>query len=238
MTRKQLLALIADLQARTCELDDLEVKTARGGTPGRLFEDISAFANSAGGVFLFGFDERRSFAVVGVTNAQQLQSDLATNAAQLSPQPVLEISRFLLDGEEVVVAEVDELPPSQRPAHLKSKDETYAWTRVGNSTQRMSPYQQRMSPYQVFGYLSAVRNRRSMKSPSALPVSAILALSVSPPSSSSCDAPARGHASCAPRWSRPSLLSASFARSMALSVQPSAVCLPLVHTRSSSSRSW
>lgn len=148
MTRKQLLGIIADLQAHTCELDDLEVKTARGGTPARLFEDVSAFANSAGGVLLFGLDERRGFEVVGVTNAQQLQADLATNAAQLSPQPVLDVSRFLLDGREVVVAEVDELPPSQRPAHLKSKDETYAWTRVGNSTQRMSPYQ-------VFGYLSA-----------------------------------------------------------------------------------
>ena len=148
MTRRQLLAIIADLQAHNCELDDLEVKTARGGTPGRLFEDISAFANSAGGVLLFGLDERRGFEVVGVSDAQQLQADLASNAAQLSPQPGLHVSRLLVDGVEVVIAEVDELPPSQRPAHLKSKDETNAWTRIGNSTQRMSPYQ-------VFGYMSA-----------------------------------------------------------------------------------
>jgi ATP-dependent DNA helicase RecG len=148
MTRRQLLAIIADLQAHNCELDDLEVKTARGGTPGHLFEDISAFANSAGGVLLFGLDERRGFEVVGVSDAQQLQADLASNAAQLSPQPGLAVSRLLVDGAEVVVVEIDSLPPSQRPTHLKSKDETSAWTRVGNSTQRMSPYQ-------VFGYLSA-----------------------------------------------------------------------------------
>jgi ATP-dependent DNA helicase RecG len=146
--RKQLLAIIADLQANVCELDDLEVKTARGGTPGHLYEDISGFADSAGGVLLFGLDERRGFEVVGVGDAQQLQADLATNAAQLSPQPVMSVSHHLLEGQEVVVAEIDALPPSQRPAHLKSKDETYAWTRVGNSTQRMSAYQ-------VFGYLSA-----------------------------------------------------------------------------------
>ena len=177
MTRKQLLAIIADLQAHNCELDDLEVKTARGGTPGRLFEDISAFANSAGGVLLFGLDERRGFEVVGVSDAQQLQADLASNAAQLSPQPGLLVSRLLVDGAEVVVAEVDELPPSQRPAHLKSKDETNAWTRVGNSTQRMSPYQ-------VFGYLSARSQPTFDEEPSTRRLSAILTPSALPPSCS------------------------------------------------------
>ncbi len=148
MTRDQLLDLIADLQAHACEVDDLEVKAAHGGTPAHLYEHISGFANCDGGVLVFGVDERRGFEVVGVADAQRLQSDVATNAAQLSPQPVVTVSRHLVDGREVVAAEVDALPPSRRPAHLKSKDETHAWVRVGNSTQRMSPYQ-------VFGYLSA-----------------------------------------------------------------------------------
>lgn len=56
MTRTQLLALIADLQAHVSELDDLEAKIARGGTPARLYEDISGFANTVGGVLLFGLD--------------------------------------------------------------------------------------------------------------------------------------------------------------------------------------
>lgn len=148
MTGAELLATIADLQAHTCELDDLEVKSARGGTPQRLYEDISAFANTRDGVLLFGLDEHRGFAIVGVSNAQQLQADLANSAAQLAPQPVVHISHHVVDGKDVVVAEVDAVPPSQRPAHLKSGDEANAWVRVGNSTQRMSSYQ-------VFGYLSA-----------------------------------------------------------------------------------
>ena len=159
------------------QLDDLEVKTARGGTPGHLFEDISAFANSAGGVLLFGLDERRGFEVVGVSDAQQLQADLASNAAQLNPQPGLHVSRQLVDGVEVVIAEVDELPPSQRPAHLKSKDETNAWTRIGNATQRMSPYQ-------VFGYLSARSQPTFVRRPSPPRLSGILTPSALPHSSS------------------------------------------------------
>lgn len=148
MTDAELRAIIADLQAHTSELDDLEVKSARGGTPQRLHEDISAFANSHGGVLLFGLDERQGFATVGVSDAQQLQADVASCASQLNPQPVLQITRHVHEGKDIIVAEVDPLPPSARPAHLKTKDESFSWVRVGNSTQRMSSYQ-------VFGYMSA-----------------------------------------------------------------------------------
>lgn len=121
MTHDQLLDLVADLQAHACELDDLEVKAARGGTPAHLYEDISGFANCDGGVLVFGVDERRGFEVVGVADAQRLQSDIATNAAQLSPQPVVAVSRHLVDGREVVVAEVDALPPSRATRTLEEQ---------------------------------------------------------------------------------------------------------------------
>src|SRR5665648_468150 len=77
MTRNELLALVADLQAHGCEADDLEVKTAKGGTPKRLDSSLSAFANTRGGILLFGLDERRGFKAVGVQDAQALQKDLA-----------------------------------------------------------------------------------------------------------------------------------------------------------------
>jgi hypothetical protein len=45
MTRDDLKQLIAEVQRRQSELDNVEVKTARGGTPKRLYEALSAFAN-------------------------------------------------------------------------------------------------------------------------------------------------------------------------------------------------
>lgn len=136
------VARVAEFEATFAGQDTLRTEQLRahsGGTPAHLYEDISGFANCDGGVLVFGVDERRGFEVVGVADAQRLQSDIATNAAQLSPQPVVAVSRHLVEGREVVVAEVDALPPSRRPAHLKSKDETHAWVRVGNSTQRSLP---------------------------------------------------------------------------------------------------
>jgi len=48
MTREELLQLIALVQRQQTELDNLEVKAARGGTPRRLFEALAAFANRTG----------------------------------------------------------------------------------------------------------------------------------------------------------------------------------------------
>ena len=149
MERDVLLGLIADLQANLCELDDVEAKTARGGVPKGLYQDLSAFANTRGGVILFGIDEAKGFKAVGVTDAGRVQEAVASAAAQLRPLVSVELSVHDLSGRQIVVAEIDEVAPSERPCHLKTKEEfTGSWMRVGNSTQRMGQYQ-------VYGYLSA-----------------------------------------------------------------------------------
>ena len=71
MTREELLDLIAEVQDPQSELADVEVKTARAGTPQRLYEPMSAFANrTGGGVILCGLDEREGFAIVGAGDSQ------------------------------------------------------------------------------------------------------------------------------------------------------------------------
>jgi ATP-dependent DNA helicase RecG len=55
MTRNELRQFIADVQKHQSEFANVEVKTARGGTPRRLYEPLAAFANRTdGGVLLFG----------------------------------------------------------------------------------------------------------------------------------------------------------------------------------------
>ena len=150
MTRAELLRLIATLQANGCETDDLEVKTASGGTPKRLERSLSAFANTHGGVLLFGLDERHNFKLVGVRDAQALQKDLAELAqSQMEPAVSIEIANEIVSGVSVVVAEVEEFSPSLKPCHHRGKDAFEgSYLRVGNTNHRMTQYQ-------VWGYLSA-----------------------------------------------------------------------------------
>lgn len=61
MTYEELAELIATAQQFQSELGDIEIKTAQRGTPQRLHESLSAFANrSGGGVILLGVDFRRA----------------------------------------------------------------------------------------------------------------------------------------------------------------------------------
>ena len=94
MTRSELQQLIADVQKRQSELANVEVKAARHGTPRRLFEPFSAFANrTGGGVLLFGLDESSDFSIVGVGDVQRLQEEITHLAsaraytAQRPPAP-------------------------------------------------------------------------------------------------------------------------------------------------------
>ena len=74
MTPEELFELIAEVQLHQSELDDVEVKSARGGTPKRLFEPLSVFSNhSGGGIILLGLDENQSFELVGVGDADRLE---------------------------------------------------------------------------------------------------------------------------------------------------------------------
>jgi predicted HTH transcriptional regulator len=67
MTKNEHERPIAEVQHQQSELNDVDVKSVRAGTPKRLCEALSAFANHrGGGVILFGLDESDDFRVVGV----------------------------------------------------------------------------------------------------------------------------------------------------------------------------
>jgi len=150
MTREELRQLVEEVQRQQCELDNVEVKTARGGTPKRLYESLSAFANRpGGGVLLFGLNEERDFAPVGVADAHRLQEELSHQASDgMEPalRPLYTVDE--IDGHTIVSAEVDEVPATQKPCFCKTAGlPKGAYLRVGNTNRQMTGYE-------VFGYLS------------------------------------------------------------------------------------
>jgi ATP-dependent DNA helicase RecG len=151
VTREELLQLIAEVQQLQSELDDVEVKTAQGGTPQRLYEPISAFANRpSGGVILFGLDERRNFEIVGVGDAQRLQEEIGhLVAAEMEPALRPEFTVAEIDGATVVAVEVMEIAAEQKPCYYRQAGlQRGSYIRVGNSNRQMVDYE-------IFGYVSA-----------------------------------------------------------------------------------
>lgn len=151
MTREELQQLITEVQQSQCELADIEVKSAHGGTPQRLYEPLSAFANrTEGGVILFGLDESRNFEIVGVGNAHRLQEEISHLAwADMEPQIRPEFTVELFEGKTVVALEVPSVPADKRPCHYKNAGlQKGSYIRIGN-TNRV------MTDYEIFGYVSA-----------------------------------------------------------------------------------
>ena len=106
MTLEELKKLVSEIHSAQSESDTVEVKTAKGGTPKRLYEAMSAFANhTGGGIILFGLDESKDFSTVGVGDAHRLQEEITSLASDnMEPSLRPEFTVDDIDGLTVVAA--------------------------------------------------------------------------------------------------------------------------------------
>ena len=151
MTKEELPELIATVQRFQSELNDVEVKSAQRGTPQRLYESLSAFANrTGGGVILLGLDENRAFEVAGVGEAHRIMEEVSGLAAE-NMEPALrpEFTLVEIQGKSVLAIEIFEVAPEQRPCFYKTAGlQSGSYIRVGNTNRQMSGYE-------IFSYLTA-----------------------------------------------------------------------------------
>jgi ATP-dependent DNA helicase RecG len=108
----RVLSAVASVQRLQSETDEIETKAAGRGTPQRLYESLSAFANRpGGGLILLGIDEQRGFEVTGVGDAQQAQEDVSCVASdQMEPPLRPEFTVVDVDGKAVVAVSIRETP--------------------------------------------------------------------------------------------------------------------------------
>jgi ATP-dependent DNA helicase RecG len=139
----ELAEIVARLREAGAEFEDVEVKRAAGGLPQSVAETMSAFANSKGGILILGLDERAGFASVGVSDPVALRDELAGVArGKLTPPLAPGINVVPFEGVTLVVAEVEALPPAQRPCYVTARSlYNGAFVRVGDGDQRLTPYE-------------------------------------------------------------------------------------------------
>src|SRR5437667_8741834 len=107
MTDVELGELIERLRNDGTETRGVEAKLARSELPKRLWETLSAFANTpGGGALILGLDEKASFAATGVANAKKVQADLASLCDDMVPPLRPAIHIHLVDGARLLVGEI------------------------------------------------------------------------------------------------------------------------------------
>jgi ATP-dependent DNA helicase RecG len=142
--------MILDLLRELNELDEhptLEAKTCASGELGdSFFETVCAFSNEpdlGGGRLVLGVSKSLEdffggYEVVGVQNPDKLLNDIASGCASIFNHPIRPRAFTEVYEEKlVVIVEIDELSPSQKPLYFKKHElPKGAWRRIGSTDQR------------------------------------------------------------------------------------------------------
>lgn len=147
MLANELITLVEDIRTKKCERQNIELKRAALGTPEKLYDTLSSFANqTGGGIIVFGIDEKADYQITGVYDSQDLQTKVTNQALQMEPvvRPVFTIAQ--INGKTVVSAEIAECDIFSRPCFYKGAG------RVRGSYIRVGEADMPMTEYEVYSY--------------------------------------------------------------------------------------
>ena len=153
MLSSELENIVSRIRTLGCELQHVELKAASNGTPRRLYDTFSSFANQKnGGLIIFGIDEEDDYAVCGVYDPQDLQAKVTEQANQMIPpvRPAFTIAE--ISGRIVVSAEIPECDAFDKPCYYSGAG------RLRGSYIRVGGADMPMTEYEVYSYEAFRRN--------------------------------------------------------------------------------
>lgn len=133
--------LVTALRKFGAEATAVEAKRAESALPKSVLETLSSFSNTpGGGSLILGLDEAANFTAVGVADPQKLMADLASWCREEMVPPLQpEIELVEVDGQNLLVAEIPELPRNQKPCYIKTRGMSRGSSiRVGESDRRLT----------------------------------------------------------------------------------------------------
>lgn len=139
MLGHELAEMINQLRTVGAESSSIEAKTGVGRA---VLETLSAFSNHGGGILIVGVSENDGFTVVQDFNPKAARDALTNFCDQLSPPARPEISIVPFESGQVLVAEIPEMEPQDKPCYVTERG-LYkgSYIRTGDSERRLTPYE-------------------------------------------------------------------------------------------------
>ena len=131
---------------------DLECKLAagrdgQGAVPDDFWPTYSSFANTAGGLVLFGIRERKGrFSVEGISNIAKVRKDLfdsMNNRQKVSVCLLTDenVQEWILDGKAILAIKIPRATREQKPVHLTTNPlNGHTYRRLNEGDVRVSDY--------------------------------------------------------------------------------------------------
>ncbi|WP_240611288.1 ATP-binding protein [Actinobaculum sp. 313] len=152
MTDEELRDHVARIRRLGADDARVEAKAAVRDIPKGIWESVSAFANTEGGLIILGLDESQSFAPANGFNAARIENALIAgldNAERANPKvlpvPQYQVDRAEIDGAQVVWARIEPLsatPDRPAPCHVVAQGlERGSYKRVGDADKHLTTYE-------------------------------------------------------------------------------------------------
>lgn len=122
MSPEELNVIVSLLQSEDTDTQEIEVKESVEKLPVSVVDTISAFANGSGGLIILGLSEKAGFLPARGFDSNRIADALAQACSEkLTPpiRPNIEIVKNA--GANVVVAQIDEISPRDKPCYVTSK---------------------------------------------------------------------------------------------------------------------
>lgn len=151
MLESELHRLIEKILTRETETPNIEFKSARNGVPEKLYDTLSSFSNTSGGIILFGIDEKAGYEVCGVQNPDELQKKIVQQCEEMEPvvRPLISFCEY--EGKTVAAAEIAEMDTIKKPCYYSGKGKSKgSYIRVGDADSPMTEYE--IYSYDAFKY--------------------------------------------------------------------------------------
>ncbi len=134
--------LIQTIDRTKSESTTLELKKAQLGAPEKIYDTLSAFANTKGGIIVYGIDEANSFAHVGVYDINDLQRKVSEQCLQMQPEVHAIFTPLDYEGKKFLAVEIPECDQNLKPCFYKGKGRlTGSYLRIGDQDVQMNEYE-------------------------------------------------------------------------------------------------
>ncbi len=132
----------------------VEAKAAEKDLPKSMWDTVSAFANTDGGLIILGLDERTGFAPTEGFDPNRVVAQVISGLDQapgaqpkVQPVPTHRVDRLRVDGVEVLGVEIDPLsedPSRPGPCYVEAKGV------LGGSFKRVDDHDKRLTAYEIY----------------------------------------------------------------------------------------
>ena len=124
------------------ESDTLEFKKSKNNLP-KIYDTISSFSNTRGGLIVLGIDEKDNFKITGVENINEIQNKISEICTQEMYPPIRPIiTQIDYENKKLLVVEILELKQIEKPCYyIPNGIEKGSYIRVGDNDQKMTKYE-------------------------------------------------------------------------------------------------